>query len=261
MRWRDCTGGGHNAQSIRDLLRTIEIIIVILGVIVAVGVWLLSTWLASGWLNSGNLPVEVVAQALELMGVVMGLRFIENIYSSSLLGLQRQVTQNIVTSIMATARGLGAVAILAWVSPTLEAFFLWQALISFLTVVWFAALIYQMLPAAPRVARFSVPSLVGIWRFAAGMIGITMLAILLTQVDKILLSKMLDLESWVLHLGDCRRVSLVSVYGSNIECSISPTDAAADPGGQRRSLPDISSGLPVDCGAHGNWCDVAGVFR
>jgi len=70
-----------------------------------------------------SLPVEVVAQAFAVMGLVTALRFIENIYVSSMVGLQRQVLQNAVTSITATVRGLGAVAVLAWVSPTIGASF------------------------------------------------------------------------------------------------------------------------------------------
>jgi O-antigen/teichoic acid export membrane protein len=97
---------------------------------------------------------------------------------------------------MATARGLGAVALLAWVSPTIGAFFLWQGLISMITVALFAGVVYRALPPAPLPARFSGSALLNIRRFAAGMMAITFLALLLTQVDKILLSRLLTLESF-----------------------------------------------------------------
>jgi hypothetical protein len=143
-----------------------------------------------------NLPMEVVAHALAVMGVVTALRFIESIYVSSIVGLQRQLLQNIVTTIAGTVHGLGAVALLAWVSPTISAFFLWQGLISLLTVALFAGVVYRALPPAPLPARFSGSALANIWRFAAGMMAITFLALLLTQVDKILLSRLLTLESF-----------------------------------------------------------------
>jgi hypothetical protein len=93
-----------------------------------------------------NLPMEVVAHAFAVMGVVTALRFIESIYVSSIVGLQRQLLQNIVTTIAGTVHGLGAVALLAWVSPTISAFFLWQGLISLLTVALFAGVVYRALP-------------------------------------------------------------------------------------------------------------------
>lgn len=190
------TGGTHNAQSIRDLLRSIEIIALGIAVLIASGIWAASDWLASDWLKAEKLPVATVAQAFTIMGMITALRFIENIYRSSIIGLQKQVALNIILIIMATLKGLGAVGILIWISPTLEAFFLWQGIISILTVGLFITMVYCALPTADYSGRFSIPALKGVWRYAAGMVGITFLSLLLTQVDKILLSKLLTLEAF-----------------------------------------------------------------
>jgi hypothetical protein len=156
------TGGAHNAQSIRDLLRSIEVIGAIIFGVVALGVWAASGWLASHWVTAKSLPVKVVAQAFAVMGLVIGLRFIENIYMSSIAGLQRQVLQNTVISLAATVRGLGVIGVLAWVSPTVRAFFLWQGAVSLMTVALYAGVIYHALPRAPRPARFSGSALANI---------------------------------------------------------------------------------------------------
>lgn len=190
------TGGVHDAQSIWDLLRSIEFIAAAIALLITIGVWTASGWLARDWVSPERLPVESVAHAIALMGAVIALHFVESIYTSSIAGLQRQVIQNVVGSVMATARGLGAVGILMWVSPTISAFFVWQGVISLLTVAVSAAVVYHILPTPPRPARFSMPALIGIWRYAAGMVGITVLALLLTQVDKVLLSRLLSLEAF-----------------------------------------------------------------
>jgi O-antigen/teichoic acid export membrane protein len=190
------TGGAHDAQSIWDLLRSIEIISIAIAGLIAMGVWAASGWLAADWVRAEKLPVASVAQAFALMGVVAALQFVESIYTSSIAGLQRQVLQNGVTSLMATIRGLGAVGILIWLSPTIDAFFIWQGLISLVTVAAFAVVVYRELPRPPRRARLSRPALLGVWRYAAGMAGITLLALLLTTVDKLLLSRLLSLEAF-----------------------------------------------------------------
>ena len=190
------TAGAHDAHSIRDLLRTVEIFGIATAATVAIAIWLTSEWLAENWVIAKSLPLPVVAQAFAVMGFVTALRLIENIYVTSIASLQQQVLENAVTGIMATARGLGAVGILAWVSATLEAFFLWQALVSVMTTAILAALVYRALPGIPHPARFSWLSLRGIWRFTAGMMAINLLALLSTQLDKILLSRMLDLEAF-----------------------------------------------------------------
>ena len=72
----------------------------------------------------------------------------------------------------------------------------WQATLSAITLGVLAASVYRILPPAPVPARFSVAAVVGVWKFAGGMLGITVLVLLLTQVDKILLSRLLLLEDF-----------------------------------------------------------------
>jgi O-antigen/teichoic acid export membrane protein len=188
------TGGAHNTQSIRDLLRSIELIGIAIAGAIALGIWAASGWLATHWVTAKHLSPGVVAHAFAVMGLVTALRFVQDIYVSSCVGLQRQVQQNVVLGITSTVSGLGAVALLAWVSPTIGAFFLWQGMLSVISVALFAGIVYRALPPAPRPSRFSKPALMNIWRFASGMMAITIFALLLSQVDKILLSRLLTLE-------------------------------------------------------------------
>ena len=190
------TGGSHSNESIRDLLRSIEMIAVGIAFLIAGMVFLGSEWIATSWLQAEELPTDDVAEAFAVMGLVTALRFLEGVYHSGIIGLQRQVLLNVVNSSMATLRGVGAVGVLAWVSPTIQAFFLWQGLMSIATLAILAGTTYSILPRAGRSGRFSVPALRGVWRFAGGMVGITFLALLLTQVDKILLSKLLSLSDY-----------------------------------------------------------------
>lgn len=190
------TAGEHSTQSIRNLLRSIEYIAITIAILITGGIWLAAEWLASDWLQAETLPTATVAQAFVIMGVVTGLRFVEGIYRSTIIGLQKQVLFNWLSAVMATLRGLGAVAILAWYSNTLQAFFIWQGLISILTVIILALATYHSIPDKKLTGRFSIESLRSIGRFAGGMMGITFLALLLTQVDKIILSKLLTLTEY-----------------------------------------------------------------
>ncbi|MBT9099541.1 oligosaccharide flippase family protein [Methylovulum psychrotolerans] len=190
------TSGAHSAQSIHNLLRSLEMICFSFAALIALGVFSASGYLASDWLKADKLPSTVVAQALSVMAFVVALRFVEGIYRGSLFGLQRQVWYNSANAILATVRHVGAVAVLAWVLPTVQTFFLWQAAISLLSIAVFARGVHQVLPKPPLPPKFSYAALTDVWRFARGMLGITFLAILLTQVDKVLLSRMLPLESF-----------------------------------------------------------------
>lgn len=188
--------GAHSPQSIGDLLRSVELLCFGIAALIGVSVWAGSEFLARDWLRSEQLPVATVAQALAVMAWVVALRFVEGVYRGSLFGLQKQVWYNAVSALLATVRHGGAVLILAYVSSTVWAFFVWQGAISILTTLIFAASVHRALPAAPRGPRFSRRALAGIGVYAGGMLGITLLSLLLTQVDKVILSRMLDLSEF-----------------------------------------------------------------
>src|SRR4249919_218547 len=79
---RELAGLGDDrrkGQQARDLLRSVEVIFFCLATAGALAVWASSRWLASTWLSSKGVAPDVLAQAFAIMGVVVGLRLIENI--------------------------------------------------------------------------------------------------------------------------------------------------------------------------------------
>ena len=216
------TGGATTAQELRDLLRSIEVLTFALVAVVALVATISSHWIATNWLNPENLSREVVAQAFVVMGLAVALKFAEGIYRSSLVGLQRQVLFNAINATVVTVRAVGAVAVLIYISPTIQSFFLWQAAVSVAAVAVLALATYQVIPRTHMRARFSISALRQVWRFAAGMVGITFLALLLTQVDKIMLSKMLSLEQFGFYV-------LAAAVASGLFALVSPITQAFYP--------------------------------
>lgn len=190
------SGRAHTNQSILNLLRSVEIIAMILAILIFVVVYFFSEWLVSSWINSDIIEKSVVINAIIIMGFVAALKFVENIYKSAIVGLQRQIQLNVIVVISSTLRGLGAVGILIFYSSTIEAFFIWQGFVSFVTIMAFAVYLYAILPKTQIKSKFSWHELNKIKSYAAGMMGTTFLAILLTQIDKILLVKMLTLSEY-----------------------------------------------------------------
>jgi O-antigen/teichoic acid export membrane protein len=190
------TGGQHTPQSIRTLLRTIEAIALLVAVFVGLGVWLVSGWIATSWVQAETLDPATVVAAIGLSGVVIALRFLEGLYRSAVVGLERQVAYNFVSAGMATLRAAGAVGVLVWVTPSIIAFFMWQAAMSIVSVALLVGLTYRILPRTEKFARPSIAALKPVYSFAGGMVGITILAAVLTQVDKVLLSRLLPLSDF-----------------------------------------------------------------
>lgn len=190
------TAGAHSPQSIHDLLRSLEVIAICIAVAVTLLIWFASDSIATDWLRLEKLPVSMVAPALSIMGLVVALRFVESIYRGALMGLQRQVWYNVVSSALATLRFGGAFIVLAFISADVQIFFVWQAAISLLTLIILAAGVHHALPSPHLTPKFTFAAIAEIWKFAGGMMIVTFLAILLTQLDKVLLSRLLTLENF-----------------------------------------------------------------
>jgi O-antigen/teichoic acid export membrane protein len=182
------------AQEMRDLVRTLEMIYWAVAAVLAVVVISCASPIAHHWVQAGQLSTQTVKHAIALMGLAIALQWPLNFYAGGLVGLQRQVLLNGVNVAMATIRGGGAVLILWLVSPTIHAFFSWQIVSSALRICVVALLLWRSLPPTGVRAAFKVYLFRNIWRFAAGITGISTLTLILTQLDKIILSKMLNLK-------------------------------------------------------------------
>ena len=177
------------AQDMRNLVRTLEIPYWGMAFVIGFVVVGFSGPVAYYWVNADNLSPATVKQALMIMGGVVAFRWQISLYSGGLMGLQKQVLLNGINAFAATLRGLGAVMVLWLISPTIHAFFTWQIFASMIHAALTAGFLWLSLPKSSQRSHFQKELLLRIWRFAAGMTGISVTAIILTQTDKIVLSK------------------------------------------------------------------------
>jgi O-antigen/teichoic acid export membrane protein len=199
----------------RELLHTLSLVYWFTAIAIAAFSMLAAPLLAQHWLQSNHLSRETVRNALALMGFVVACRWPIGLYLGTLIGAQRVAVSSSVTIVMSTASNIGAVAILAWVSPRIEAFFLWQAAMGILYALAMRAAAWNAVGRETGIV-FSVSALTRIWRFSAGISGIAVSALLLTQVDKIVMSRLLS-------LSDFGQYSLATVVVSGIYLFITPT--------------------------------------
>ena len=194
-------------QEMRNLVRTMETLYWCVAVFVGITIAALSPFIVHHWLKAGQLSPKTIEQAILIMGLVMALQMPIGFYSGGLMGLQKQVLLNVINISVSILRGAGAVLILWLVSPTIQAFFLGQIVISAINIFLLALFLWRRLPHTDNKAVFQKQLLKGVWKFAAGMSGISILAVILSQMDKIILSKMLSLEMFGYYMLASIRVS------------------------------------------------------
>jgi O-antigen/teichoic acid export membrane protein len=183
-------------QEMHDIKRTLEIPNWICAVFIALFLSAFAPLIARFWVQPKDLSVETVTQAFIILGVNIAVQFSMNFYIGGLMGLQKQLLLSSINIFCATLRYFGAFVVLVYVSPTVQSFLLWQGLVLVLQIVLMAFTLKNSLPIAPRKGLFQKDLLSKIWRFAAGMTGITISSLVLTQTDKVILSRMLNLETF-----------------------------------------------------------------
>lgn len=190
------TAGALSLEKLRDLLRTVEIFGFSVAAVAALVLAVIAPWIANHWLQLGDIAPQTARFSVTIMGVVLALRFVEALYRSTLFGLQYQAWYNGANAILNLLRHGGSALVLLYLSPTIEAFFLWHAAMSLVAAGLLRWKLLRVLPAGRQPARASLDSLRAIQGFALGMLGINLLAVLLTQSDKLLLSKLLPLAQF-----------------------------------------------------------------
>jgi len=184
------------AQEMRDLLRTLEIIYWLIGIAIGTTIASLASVVATSWIKPQHLTLETVTQALVMMGIAVAFQWPRALYAGGLMGVQRQVAFNLLSSITGTMNSLGGVLIVWLVSPTIQAFIAWSMAVGLVDTLLTGLLLWRSLPMASARPAFNRYLLAGIWRFAAGMTGISITSVIQTQLDKMILVKVLPLDAF-----------------------------------------------------------------
>lgn len=206
---------GPNALPMgRDTLRTFETVYAMMALLIGFVGFLASRPLAASWLKIESLDQFEIAAALALAGVALACQWPTNLYTAGLAGIHRHVTLGLMTIVFSTVRVVTTVGAL-WVSPSLTTFFSAQIFASILQTLGFRWLLWRALeqPAHVALPRFAI--LRSTFRFAGGMTLIAMTSVLLTQTDKIILSKILSLSNFGIY-------ALAGALASGLYMLVSP---------------------------------------
>jgi O-antigen/teichoic acid export membrane protein len=183
------------SQEMHDLKRTLENVNWASAVGIACFFCLAAPLIARYWIQPKDLTVTTVTESLLIMSANIALQFVINFYAGGLMGLRKQVLLSTITIVCATLRFGGALAVLRFYSPTVQAFLAWQGIVFVIQVMLMAFTLRSSMPRGV-IGHFRSEMIRRVGRFAAGVTGITVVSLILTQTDKIVLSKMLSLQAF-----------------------------------------------------------------
>jgi O-antigen/teichoic acid export membrane protein len=216
------SAGKHTPHAIRTLLKSIEWFFVVIGVLILLTLVPASDWISLKWIKSNNILPDIVKKSIFLMGSMFAIKFFESIYKNAISGLQHQVAINRYEIVVSILRALGAVLLLKYISPNILLFFIWQAILSLLYAFFLKFQINKRLPQSDSPVAFSFASLLSIKSFAGGMLILVFLSLFQTQIDKLLLSKILSLEAFGFYSLSFTAAGALMIFTSPVSQALYP---------------------------------------
>jgi O-antigen/teichoic acid export membrane protein len=210
------------AGDAQDLTRTLEAFYWGAALAVAALVYVLAPRVAFGWLQETRISGEILVASVRWMGLLAAAQLPISLYQGVLLGLERQPLLNAIRATMATLAALAGVLVLALIASDPASFFLSQIAIAAAQTMLMRAAVWRSLPRAPHRPRMRPAMFLRVYRFALGLGGITVCSVILTQADKIILSRLLPLEVFGYY-------SLAAVAASALAAMNAPLFNAAFP--------------------------------
>ena len=206
----------------KHILRSVESVFLIIALIIAVGVWSADNWIASNWLNIEVLDKNEVAYCISLMGLMIGFKWIVGLYKGAINGFEQQVWNNIYGVSINSLKFIGGFILVKYISQSPSSYFEYQLAIGVIELLVIHNKVYKVVPKSNNFIMPSVIMLKKIMPFALGIAYTSGIWIILTQIDKLLLSNILPLQEY-------GYFTLVAVVVSGMSALSGPIGTAVQP--------------------------------
>ena len=217
-------GGTTDVMSLRRLFRTLEGIFIGVAMLGAIAMMAGSGSIASKWLKVQQLNLIEVQHAVVLMAVIVALRWVSALYRGMINGFERLVWLGGFNIAMATARFVLVIPFFIYVSISPTAYFGYQLVIAMIEVAVLVSRTYHLLPKVEAGARipWQWKPLRGVLKFSLSIALTSSVWVLLTQTDKLVLSKLLPLADYAFFTLAVLAASCVMIISSPISGALLP---------------------------------------
>lgn len=231
-------GGASDALSYRRLVRALEGIFLVIALFGGGILFAASGYIAQDWLQAKLLPIAEVETAIQLMAALVALRWMCGLYRGAITGAERLVWLGGYASLMATLRFIGVLPVLMFVGATPTIFFSYQFAVAILEYAGFLFQTYRILPAVSQGKRlhWSWTPLKPVLKFSLTIAATSSLWVLVTQIDKLVLSKLLPLSEYGYFTLAVLVGSVVGVVSGPIVGAILPRMAKIEAEGDHAGL-------------------------
>lgn len=190
-------GGGLSALNFRQLFRSLSLLFTAISFLGGVILILLSDIIAKNWLKFIELSYDEVVTAVKIMAISVSLRWLGGLFRGVISGAEKFVWLSCYNSLMATLRFVLVFVSMHIFGYSPSVFFLHQLVVAVLELVLLILQTYKILPSVVSgEIGWSLAPISAVFKFSLGVAFSSSVWILLTQVDKFVLSGVLPLSEY-----------------------------------------------------------------
>ncbi len=231
-------GGAMDALSYRRLVRALEGLFLTVALVGGSVMFLAAGYIARSWLQAKQLPINEVKTAVQLMAIIIAMRWMCGLYRGAITGSERLVWLGGYNSFIATLRFIGVLLVLIFIGATPTIFFRYQFCVAVLELAGLLFHAYRLLPIIPqgiKVPWFWTP-LKPVLKFSLTIAFTSSVWVLVTQTDKLVLSKLLPLAEYGYFMLAVLVASGVMVISGPVSGAIMPRMAKLEAEGNHAGL-------------------------
>ena len=231
-------GGGLDVLAYRQLVRALEGVFILSALGGGLLLFTGAGYIAQHWLQTSALPLDQVETAIQLMAMTIAMRWLGGVYRSTLSGAERLVELSVFNAGIATLRTVGVLPVLLWVDASPLAFFLFQLGVTLLETLGLWLYAYRCLPRFIPSQRlgWSFAPLKKVYQFSLGIAFASLVWVLITQVDKLILSHLLPLADYGYFTLAVLVASSVTLLSAPISTALLPRMAKLEAKGNTDTL-------------------------
>lgn len=207
------------------ILKSIETIYFLIVAIITIGIYFCANFIVESWLNIQDLNQEATREGIQLMGAGLALNFLSTLYQGGLLGLERQIASNVFQITWSLLKNGGVILALLLIDNSLFVFFIWQVGVNIIYVLCLRLYIIKTLKENDVFNwKFTkdIFLLNYIWKYAFGMLAISMIAAVNSQFDKIFLSKFITVSELAIYTISYSMAMIPIAFSGPVSTAIFP---------------------------------------
>lgn len=217
-------GGATTDIDYLRLVRSLEGIFLGVSILIIFIFIYFSESISKNWLKAEIIPIAEIKQSLQLMIVIVALRWSSGLYRGIISGNERFVLLSVFNIGIATFRFIAVIPLLIYYNSEPTAFFTYQIIISLFELAGLIIMTYKELPKQNEEIhiKWTWAPINSILKFSLGLAFSGIVWILITQSDKLILSKLLNLKDYGVYSLAVTAAAGLIIIGAPIISAILP---------------------------------------